>query len=106
MKITISGITYDTDTAAKLARKPTYSSDQQLYQTPEGKFFLVIMQLHVDGLKLGPTEIWIDLGRKNSANSRLCLTARIQPLENRQALEWCIKTQIPSPFRGYLLESI
>jgi hypothetical protein len=106
VKITIGDITYDTNTAKKWARKPTYSSDQQLYQTPSGEFFLVILQLHADGIKLGPNEIWIDLGRKKPSKSRLCLTARILPLKNRKAMEWCIKTQIPPPFRGYILESI
>src|SRR5262245_40252450 len=34
VKVTINGITYDTDTASKLAHQPTCSSDQQLYQMP------------------------------------------------------------------------
>jgi len=107
VKITIDGTNYDTETATQLAHRPTCSSDQQLYQTPEGKFFVVYLQIHVDGKKLGPNEIWIDLRRKTSSpKSRLCLTAQIIPLTKHQAVEWSIKTQIPVPFRGYLLESI
>ncbi len=31
---------------------------------------------------------------------------RIVPLSDRQALEWCVKMQIPECFRGYFLEAI
>jgi hypothetical protein len=106
LKITVDGIDYDTDRAEKLAHKPTCSSDQQLFRMPNGNFFLLILQMHVDGLKLGPNEVWIDLGRKSPRKTRLCITARILPLSARRAVEWCIKTQIPTTFRGYLLESI
>jgi hypothetical protein len=106
VKITIDGITYDTDTARKLAHKPTTSSDQQLYRTPDGRFFVLLLQMYVDGKKLGPDEIWIDLGKKKPRRSRLCITARIVPVSNRKAVEWCIKTQIPETFRGYLLECL
>lgn len=106
VKVTISGITYDTDTAKKLAHKPTTSSDQQLYQTPGGQFFLLILQMMVDGKKLGPHDIWVDLGKKKPGKSRLCITARIVPVNSRSAMEWCIKTQIPMNFRGYLLECL
>ena len=106
MKVTINGITYDTDTATKLAHQPTCSSDQQLYQMSNGDFFLLILQMHVDTKKLGPHEIWIDLGVKPPRQARLCITARILPLTHQKALEWCIKTQIPVTFRGYLLECL
>lgn len=105
MKITINGITYDTDQAAKLAHFPTHSSDQQLYRSEAVGFFLLVLQICVDGQKLGPNEVWIDLG-KRPRKTRLCITARIVPMSNREALTWCIKTQIPLPFRGLLLESI
>jgi hypothetical protein len=106
VKVTINGIVYDTDAAQKLAHKPTCSSDQQLYRQPDGSFFLLILQLHVDGQPLGPHDIWIDLGKKAPRKSRLCLTARVKPLSSRTAMEWCIKTQIPQTFRGYLLECL
>ena len=106
MKIIIKGITYDTDTASKLAHLPTQSSDQQLYHSEEVGFFLLVLQICVDGQKLGPNEVWVDLGKKKPRKSRLCVTARIIPMSNRDALVWCIKTQIPLTFRGFLLECI
>ena len=106
MKVTINGIVYDTSLSKQLAHKPTASSDQRLYQLPSGEFFLLKLQMLVDGEKIGPNEVWIDLGREKPRKSRLCITARVLPLSNREAMEWCIKTQIPLTFRGYLLESI
>lgn len=106
MKATIDGIPYDTDQSRKLAYKATVSSDAQLYQTSEGRFFLLNLQLYVDGQKLGPSECWIDLRDSADVSSRLKVGAEIVALTSRQALEWSIRTQIPETFRGYLLESI
>jgi len=106
VKVTINGKVYDTNLSKKLAHHPTSSSDQQLFQTDSGEFFLLKLQMLVDGEKIGPHEIWVDLGEKKPRKSRLCITARVIPLTNRQAMEWCIKTQIPATLRGYLLESI
>ena len=75
-------------------------------QTPEGGFFLWRHQVYVDGQKLGRNEIWIDLRRDPKAKSRLRCHREIVPLTPREALEWCIKTQIPETLRGYLLESL
>jgi len=106
VKITIGNTTYDTETSTRLAHKPTWSSDQQLFQTQEGKFFILKFQLYVDGQRLGPNEVWIDLSRDNLSRKRLAMVASIDPVSVRGALEWSIKTQIPTPFRGFLLESI
>lgn len=106
MKATIGGITYDTDQSKKLAHKANVSSDAQLYQTEDGAFFLVSLQLYVDGRKLGPEECWIDLRSAPNVNSRLKVASEITVLTPRLALEWAIKTQIPETLRGYLLESI
>ncbi len=106
MKVTISGITYDTDTARKLAHKATTSSDEQLFQMNEGDFFLLILHLHVDGVKLGPGESWLELNKPAEGKSRVTVTAKVAPLTSRKALEWCIRTQVPLTLRGYLLDCI
>jgi len=106
LKATINGIVYDTDRSQKLAHKASSSSDAQLFQTDEGRFFLLTLQLYVDGQKLGPTECWVDLRTDPKVRSRLKVVAEITAFEPRHALEWVIKTQIPSTLRGYLLESI
>ncbi len=106
MKATIDGVIYDTDQSKKLAYKATVSSDAQLYQTADGRFFLLNLQLYVDGRKLGLNECWLDLRKSPDISSRLTVGAEITVLTTRQALEWSIRTQIPETFRGYLLEAI
>jgi len=112
LKATIDGIVYDTDQSKKLAYKATVSSDAQLYQTADGRFFLLNLQLYVDGQKLGRDECWLDLRKSREPDvpgdisSRLKVGAEITVLTTRQALEWSIRTQIPETFRGYLLEAI
>jgi len=106
LKATIDGVVYDTDQSKKLAYKATVSSDAQLYQTTDGGFFLLNLQLYVDGQKLGREECWLDLRKSPDVSSRLKVGAEITVLTTRQALEWCIRTQIPETFRGYLLEAI
>jgi hypothetical protein len=106
LKATIDGVVYDTDHSKKLAHKATTSSDAQLYQTEDGRFFLLTLQLYIDGQKLGPEECWLDLRKDPKGPSRLKVSAEISAFEPRHALEWVIKTQVPSPLRGYLLESI
>ena len=106
MKIQIGNKIYDTASAKSLAGSRTRSSHQELYQTPDGDFFLFIHQIYVDGNKLGPHDVWVDLRATRNPNSRLRCRQGIRPLRRHEALEWCIKTQIPTPFRGLLLESI
>ncbi len=106
MKATIDGVLYDTDQAKKLAHKANVSSDSQLYQTGEGRFFLLNLQLFVDGQKLGLNECWVDLRKTPDISSRLKVSAEIVALTPREALQWAIRTQIPETLRGYLLEAI
>lgn len=106
MKAEIAGKIYDTDTATKLAGKATPSSQQDFLQTPEGDFCLWVHQVYVDGKKLGPNDLWVDLRTTASGRSRLSCHRHILPLTPREALDWCVKTQIPSPLRGYLLDSL
>ena len=106
MKTKISGIVYDTHQSEKLAHKATVSTDAQLFQTREGLFFLVTLQLYADGRRLAPDESWTDLRHTPDLLSRLKVGTEIKPLTSREALEWAIKTQIPETLRGYLLESI
>jgi hypothetical protein len=104
VKVTIAGITYDTDGSQKLAHRSTTSMEEQLHQTADGDFFLFILQLQVDGKPLGPHETWFDLRKDDKASARLSVSERILPLDSRAALEWSVKTQIPKPLRGYFLE--
>jgi hypothetical protein len=104
MKLTISGITYNTATSQKLAHRAAVSLEEQLHQTPEGDFFLFILQIQVDGKALGPFESWMDLRNKEECTTRLSVSERIVALDSRMALEWSVKTQIPKPLRGYFLE--
>jgi len=106
VRIQIGNKIYDTGSATSLAGHRTSSSHQELYHTSEGDFFLLIHQIYVDGNKLGPHDTWIDLRASGGANSRIQCRQGIRPLRRHEALEWCIKTQIPETFRGLLLESI
>jgi hypothetical protein len=106
VKLTIAGITYDTDSSQNLAHRSTTSMDEQLHQTGDGDFFLFILQLEVDGKPLAPHETWLDLRKTEQASNRLTVSERIVPLDSRAALEWSVKTQIPKPLRGYFLECI
>ena len=105
VRVQIGNKIYDTASATSLAGYRTRSSHQELFQTSEGEFFLFTHQIYVDGAKLGPHEVWIDLRRTRDPNSRLRCRQGIRPLQRHEALEWCIKTQIPATFRGLLLES-
>jgi len=106
VKVQIGNKIYDTASATSLAGHRTRSSHQELYQTAEGDFFLFLHQIYVDGgNKLGPHDIWIDLRSTRKPNSRLQCRQGIRPMQRHEALEWCIKTQIPLTFRGLLLES-
>ena len=105
MKIQIGNKLYDTASAKSLAGHRTRSSHQELYQTPDGDFFLFIHQIYVDGHKLGPHDVWVDLRINRPPHTRMACRQGIRPLQRHEALEWCIKTQIPATFRGLLLES-
>ena len=97
---------YDTTTAKSLAAERSQSAHQELYQSPEGHFFLLVHQIYVDGKRLNPHELWVDLRKKSSEKSRLRCVQEIVPLTNKEAVEWCVKTQIPATLRGYVLDCI
>ena len=105
VKVQIGNKLYDSEVAKSLAGHRTPSSHQELFHTSDGDFFLLINQIYVDGQKLGPYDLWVDLRRTRVPNSRLQCRQGIRPLQRHEALEWCIKTQIPQTFRGLLLES-
>jgi len=104
MKVTIAGTIYDTAASQKLAHRAAVSLEEQLHQTPDGDFFLFILQIQVDGKPLGPFETWMDLRNTEQCSTRLSVSERIVALDSRMALEWSVKTQIPKPLRGYFLE--
>jgi hypothetical protein len=106
VKTTIGGIEYDSEASKKLAHKATSSIDEQLHITTDGNYFLLILQVMVDGKPLGPYESWMDLRQGGKGANRLSVGERILALTHRQTIEWCIKTQIPSTLRGFFLESI
>ena len=106
MKKKIGTKTYDTEDAKSLAAERTRSMHQELFQTSEGDFFLLVHQIYVDGKRLNPHELWVDLRNATSEQSRLRCVQDIVPLSRLQAVEWCIKTQIPETLRGYVLDCL
>ncbi|MCX6925951.1 MAG: hypothetical protein NT154_22505 [Verrucomicrobia bacterium] len=121
MKATISGQTYNTEKAEEICTDASPDGDDILYRTKDGRFFLVVASTYLDGIKLLPsqdlhdraTELGIDTSLSEAGNlnwtklqARKTYTDEIIPLTDRQALEWCVKTQMPDCFRGYVLEAI
>ncbi|MHB8521972.1 MAG: hypothetical protein ACYDH9_14595 [Limisphaerales bacterium] len=92
--------------ARRLARYSTLNTEEELFQTPGGGFYLRITETYFRGRRLGPFEGWRDLGITRLPDERLQSDTRVRPLSKRSALEWCIKTQIPETLRGYLLDCI
>ena len=84
----------------------------------DGDFFLQVASTFLDGRKLKPWEHYRDFapeldgkpGRREIAEAarlrRLRSAKHLVPLTHREAMTWCIKTQMPECFTGYLLESI
>ena len=106
MRKVVGTKTYDSAESTCLAAERTHSNQQELYQTSEGSFCLLIHQIYVDGKRLNPHELWVDLRSGKNTSSRLRCVQDIVPLTDREALEWCVKTQIPETLRGYLLDCI
>ncbi|MEI8291754.1 MAG: hypothetical protein WCH99_19985 [Verrucomicrobiota bacterium] len=112
MKKTIKGVTYDTETAESFVWNALMGEDQTLSQTKTGHFFLFAMRPLVDGKLVpkgkDPGEILPALfGDQKSiehkaAQARLAWRGIIKPLTRRQALAWCIKTQMPRTFHKEL----
>ena len=110
MKAIINGKTYDTEHAEEVANTPGLSTDEKLFRTKEGEFFLGTTDTWLDGRRLGRDEDCFEsytaAGIKSFPSPRITHNKQIAPLTNRQAMEWCIKTQIPETFRGYLLDCL
>jgi hypothetical protein len=127
MKATIDGQTYDTEHAKEIGMADNYSQDEFLFRTKDGRFFLWRMTLYLDGAKLPPGKGLDDMAPElfgfdklegtygEESEDAICLRRRrervkrvdtILPMTRREAMVWCIKTQIPECFRGYFLESI
>lgn len=106
MRKKIGNRTYDTDKAKSLATDRSQSAHQELFHTADGQFFLLVHQIYVDGKRMNPHELWVDLRNKSSEKSRLRCVQEILPLTDREAVEWCVKTQIPVTLRGYVLDCI
>ncbi len=120
MRATINGRTYDTDKSEEVATGFSDAGDAKLYQTRHRDFFLVKEDRYLDGHRLAPSECIEDIApeltprgnrfgdpkttAERGRRYRLCRT--IIPVDQREAMIWCIKTQIPAQFRGYVLESV
>jgi hypothetical protein len=120
MKATIDNQTYDTKKAKEICMEPSPDGDDYLYQTKDGRFFLLETEMFLDGVKLrpdqDPDEIAPELDVCNfkvplseieaQQRARIRCYQKIRPLSDRAALVWCVKTQIPACFRGYVLDAI
>jgi len=124
MNATINGLTYDTEEAEEICMCPSPDGDDILYRTEDGRFFLQKSETFMDGVKLCPDQdpddiiganyegmddddFLDELEKASRERERRCKTTRtIVPMTEREALLWCVKTQIPDCFRGYVLESI
>lgn len=116
MKATIDGQTYDTEQAECVASDCGRDNDINLYQTAQGAFFLEKIECLLDGKPLPPGKQAWDIDSRlgpirskraqRERNRRMSYRHHIWPVSARQAMIWCIKTQIPECFRGYFLESI
>jgi hypothetical protein len=112
---------YDTKQAKEICSEPSPDGDDYLYQMPDGRFFLQVGTTFLDGVKIRPdqdvNELAPELDRVEFRNepeesyfarrrARVRYVRTIVPISGREALVWCVKTQIPECFRGYVLESI
>lgn len=109
--VTKTGSEVDLETAEQVAEDPWLSGHVKLFRTGDGKFWLETREIWVDGYRLrgdvDPQDVYIETGIVNPRlDPRVDRRKHVQPMTPRQALEWCIKTQIPETFRGYLLESL
>ena len=121
IKAIIKGQTYDTAEAENLTSYSSPDGDDYLYRMPDGRFFLVVDSTFLDGIKLRPSQSVDDIVPELAVLqtpalslsellrrrvNRVRITQRIVPLTEREALVWCVKTQIPECFMATVLESI
>jgi hypothetical protein len=102
-----------------IANDPSADGDDQLYRTRDGHFFLIVMHTYLDGRKLLHSESLEELAPEiapatapdleeacRQRQVRLRVERVTLPLTTKQAMIWCIKTQIPECFRSYLLDTV
>jgi hypothetical protein len=112
MKATINENTYDTEKAEEICTDASPDGEDILYRTKDGRFFVVLVHTFLDGVKLRPDEDpyerapELDDMKLEQVRTRIQHMHEIKPLSDREALVWCVKTQMPDCFRGYVLESI
>ncbi len=122
MRATINGKSYDTAKSKTLISEEADHASFHLYQTKRGDFFLTVEAILLDGRQLKPGESSYDLAPElfsghpvgsperaevvRERKSRLKSRETLIPLTAREAMVWCIKTQIPEQFRGYVLECL
>lgn len=120
MRATINGETYDTRRDEEICNNPSPDGDDQLYRTSGGRFYITQMSSFVDGVRLrydqapGDIDSGLDLCNlkeplrliERRMKTRLTCTREIIPMSDREALVWCVKTQIPDCFRSCVLDSI
>ena len=111
MRTEVNGKFYDTGDSEDLAIDTLPTGDNHLYQTKQGEFFLLFQQSYLDGRKLGPEEDLYELapdlfirGAAVERDRRTKSVLAIRPITNREAVVWCVNTQIPKQLRGYLLD--
>ena len=111
MRTEVNGKFYDTSDSEDLAIDTLPTGDNHLYQTKQGEFFLLFQQSYLDGRKLGPEEDLYELapdlfirGAADERDRRTKSVFAIRPITNREAVVWCVNTQIPKQLRGYLLD--
>lgn len=109
MRAIINGKKYNTRSAEELTMIPG-DSEECLYQTKTGDFFLHKSVTYLDGREMGCDEVMPpELQPMEAAAARkrrVSCKQTIIPMSAREALTWSIKTQTPETFRGYLLGRI
>jgi hypothetical protein len=94
--INFEGKNYDTSQAVKVSIRPGVDSHQELMQTPDGDYFLVVRRVLLNRHRTP--------GEANGYTERFIQNQEIVPLSASQALEWCLKSHIPQELHRYLPE--
>lgn len=96
MRIDFEGKIYDPKAARKLSSRPGMDSHQELMQTQDGDYFLVVHRVLLNKPSPEP----------NGETQRFIRNEEIVPLTPMQALQWCLKSHIPKELHRYLPEYI
>lgn len=120
MPAKINRTPYNIATATHICTEPSPDGDDSLYRTRAGRFFIEEMSCYVDGVKIrpdqSPEDVAPELAHSNMAETsqtvhqwrleRVRYKRKIIPLSDREAMLWCVNTQIPDCFRGCVLDRI